>query len=97
MFFAVVSRSWIVVGPILTVRLSPAVRNTPFGIPLLGVMDLVLPQATGPLIAAFKTAAKSSEPLEISHEIQPSCESYLFRQAPASEQAVLEIRSLPKT
>jgi putative RecB family exonuclease len=68
-----------------------------FGIPLLGVMDLVLPEETGPVIADFKTAAKSSEPLEISHELQLSCYAYLFRQATDGEEAGLEIRSLVKT
>lgn len=68
-----------------------------FGIPLLGVMDLVLPTETGPVISDFKTAAKNSEPLEISHEIQLSCYAYLFRQATDGEEAGLEIRSLVKT
>jgi putative RecB family exonuclease len=67
------------------------------GIPLLGVMDLVLPDETGPVIADFKTAAKSSEPLEISHEIQLCCYAYLFRQASPVREAGLEIRSLVKT
>lgn len=40
------------------------------GIPLVGVMDLVLDEAAGPLIVDFKTAARSAEPLEITHEIQ---------------------------
>ena len=67
------------------------------GIPLVGVMDLVLPEAAGPLIADFKTAAKSSEPLEISHEIQLSCYAYLFRETSAVDETALEIRSLVKT
>lgn len=67
------------------------------GIPLVGVMDLVLPEAAGPLIADFKTAAKSSESLEISHEIQLSCYAYLFRETSSVDEAALEIRSLVKT
>ncbi len=67
------------------------------GIPLVGVMDLVLPEAADPLIADFKTAAKSSEPLEISHEIQLSCYAYLFREPSPVDEAALEIRSLVKT
>src|SRR5258708_36505690 len=49
------------------------------GIPLVGIMDLVLDEEAGPLIVDFKTAARNSEPLEITHEIQLSCYSYLFR------------------
>jgi putative RecB family exonuclease len=67
------------------------------GIPLLGITDLVLPEEAGPIIADFKTAAKSSGPLEITHEIQLSCYAYLFRQASPIPEAGLEIRSLVKT
>jgi putative RecB family exonuclease len=67
------------------------------GIPLVGIMDLVLDDEAGPLIADFKTAARSSEPLEISHEVQLSCYSYLFRHASLIQEAGLEIRSLVKT
>ena len=35
------------------------------GMPLVGVIDLVLDDEAGPLIADFKTAARSSEPMEI--------------------------------
>jgi hypothetical protein len=47
--------------------------------PLLGIMDLVLPEEAGPIITDFKTASKSSGPLEITHEIQLSCYAYLLR------------------
>lgn len=40
------------------------------GIPLLGVIDLIVGSPDGAVIADFKTAARSSEPLEIFHEIQ---------------------------
>ena len=40
------------------------------GMPLVGVVDLVLDGQGGPVICDFKTAARSSEPMEISHEIQ---------------------------
>ena len=39
------------------------------GIPLVGVLDLVLDSDAGPIITDFKTAARSSEPMEISHEM----------------------------
>ena len=67
------------------------------GIPLLGVMDLVVPEEAGPIITDFKTASKSSGPLEITHEVQLSCYSYLFRQASPAQEAGLEIRNLVKT
>ena len=41
-----------------------------FGIPLLGIMDLVLDGQAGPVIVDFKSSSRSSEPLEIVHEIQ---------------------------
>ena len=67
------------------------------GIPLVGIMDLVLPGTDGPLIADFKTTSRSGEPLEIVHEIQLSCYSYLFRHASGVQEGGLEIRNLVKT
>jgi ATP-dependent exoDNAse (exonuclease V) beta subunit len=48
------------------------------GMPLLGVIDLVLDYEAGPIICDFKTSARSSEPIEIIHEIQLSCYAYVF-------------------
>jgi len=67
------------------------------GIPLLGVIDLVLDYEEGPLICDFKTAGRSSEPLEISHEIQLSSYAWLYRQVTGRQEGGLEIRSLIKT
>jgi hypothetical protein len=67
------------------------------GIPLVGIMDLVLDNPAGPLIADFKTSAKSAEPLEITHEIQLTSYAYLFRHCAQRQEAGLEIRSLIKT
>jgi putative RecB family exonuclease len=67
------------------------------GIPLTGIVDLVVDERAGPLIVDFKTAAKSSPPFEITHEIQLSSYAYLFRQATGDEEGGLEIRSLVKT
>ena len=50
------------------------------GIPMLGIMDLILDGQDGPVIADFKTSSRSSEPLDIVHEIQLTSYSYLFRQ-----------------
>ncbi|MHB1038151.1 MAG: RecB family exonuclease [Pirellulales bacterium] len=68
-----------------------------FGIPLVGIMDLVVDDRDGAVIADFKTAARGGEPLEITHEIQLSSYAYLFRQTSTKEEAGLEIRSLVKT
>jgi hypothetical protein len=68
-----------------------------FGIPLVGIVDLVLDSSQGPMIADFKTSARSSEPLEITHEIQLSSYAYLVRQTGQRREAGLEIRSLIKT
>jgi hypothetical protein len=67
------------------------------GIPLLGVIDLVLDGEGGPLIVDHKTAARSSEPMEISHEIQLSSYAWVHRQITGQEEAGLEVRSLIKT
>ena len=67
------------------------------GMPLVGVIDLVLEGENGPVIADFKTAARSSEPMEILHEIQLSSYAWLYRQVAARKEAGIEIRSLIKT
>jgi CRISPR/Cas system-associated exonuclease Cas4 (RecB family) len=67
------------------------------GLPLLGVIDLVLDTQSGPVVCDFKTSARSSEPLEIVHEVQLSCYAYLLRHTAEQEEAGLEIRSLVKT
>ena len=67
------------------------------GISLVGIIDLVLEDRDGPLVADFKTAARSSSKLDIMHEVQLSCYSYLFRQVTGRTEAGLEIRSLIKT
>jgi len=67
------------------------------GIPLLGVMDLVLDGPSGPVIADFKSSSRSSEPLEIVHEIQLTSYALLFRHVSDRQEAGLEIRSLIKT
>ncbi len=67
------------------------------GIPLVGVMDLVLQEETGPVIVDFKTAARADELSELAHEIQLGCYGYLFRQATGTTESALEIRRLVKT
>ncbi len=72
------------------------VTGEDFGIPLLGITDLVI-NDDGPVIVDFKTASKSSRPSEISHEIQLTSYAYLFRKLTGEQEAGLEIRSLIKT
>ena len=67
------------------------------GIPLTGIVDLVVDDHDGPLICDFKTAAKSAAPFEVTHEIQLTSYSYLYRRATGLEEGGLEIRSLIKT
>jgi len=67
------------------------------GIPLLGVVDLVVDDRDGPRIIDFKTAARSAPPHETLHEIQLSSYAYLFRRSTGNEEGGLEIRSLIKT
>ena len=49
------------------------------------------------MIADFKTAARSSEPMEITNEIQLSSYAWLHRQITGQQEGGLEIRSLIKT
>ncbi len=67
------------------------------GITLLGIVDLIVDNREGPRIIDFKTAARSTPPHEITHEIQLSSYAYLFRQSTGNEEGGLEIRSLVKT
>ena len=56
------------------------------GMPLVGVIDLVLDGEAGPLIADFKTAARSSEPMEITNEIARAMPGFTGR-SPVSRRA----------
>ena len=67
------------------------------GIPLVGIIDLILGGEGGPVIVDFKTSSRSSEPLEVVHEIQLTSYGYLFRRSSDEPEAGLEIRSLVKT
>jgi hypothetical protein len=67
------------------------------GMPLVGIIDLVLPDASGAVIVDFKTTSRSAEPLETAHEVQLGCYAYLFRHAAGSQESCLEIRNIVKT
>jgi hypothetical protein len=67
------------------------------GIPLLGVLDLILPGDRGAVVIDFKTSAKSGPPCEKVHEVQLSAYSYLYRSTTRQVESGLQIRSLIKT
>ena len=67
------------------------------GLPLVGVMDLVLDDLDGPLVCDFKTTAKGGEPLETANEIQLTSYALLYRHSQGHDEGGLEIRSLVKT
>ena len=81
----------------LEAPLVDPVTGEDLGIKLLGIVDLVLDRQDGPVICDFKTAANSSPPLELAHEIQLTCYAYLLHQATGLRESSLEIRSLIKT
>ena len=67
------------------------------GIPLLGIVDLVLDDPDGPVVRDFKTSSRSAPPFEVTHEIQLTSYGYLFRRTTGLEEIGLEIHSLIKT
>ena len=67
------------------------------GLPLVGVIDLVIDDPSGPVVCDFKTSSKSGSPLETAHEIQLTSYSWLFRNAHNQAEGGIEIRSLIKT
>lgn len=81
----------------LEVPLVDPLTGEDLGIPLLGIVDLVLGDDNGPVIVDFKTASKSGPPHEIIHEVQLSSYAYLMRRVTEQNEAGLEIRSLVKT
>jgi ATP-dependent exoDNAse (exonuclease V) beta subunit len=81
----------------LQAPLIDPVTGEDLGVPLPGIVDLVLDGQDGPVICDFKTAASSAAPLELGHEIQLTCYAYLLRQATGLREAGLEIHSLIKT
>ena len=76
--------------------IDPGTNNN-LGIPLLGFVDLILEDDSGPVIIDFKTSARSSAPLDVAHEIQLSCYAYAFRHVFGKVEKELQIRSLIKT
>lgn len=66
------------------------------GIPLVGVLDLVLAGERGPKIVDFKTASRGGV-AEITHELQLTAYAYLLRARFDRNESGLEIRQLVKT
>jgi len=81
----------------LEVPLVDPCSGEDLGIPLLGIVDLVLDGQGGPVIVDFKTAARGGELLEITHEVQLSCYAYGYRQLTGRKEGELQIRRLIKT
>ena len=66
------------------------------GLPLVGVVDLVLPSADGAVLIDFKTAARCGRPSALLHEIQMTAYSILFRELSGEDESHQEIRQLVK-
>lgn len=69
------------------------------GIPLIGILDLVLDEETGPVVIDFKTAASASTSsnCELQHELQLTAYAYLVRTVFGKSESALQIRQLVKT
>jgi len=67
------------------------------GLPLVGTLDLLVPEANGPLIVTFKVVARNNPQLETVAEIQLACLAYLLRNAYGLPETGLEICHLVKT
>jgi len=66
------------------------------GLPLLGVIDLVLDGEDGPIIVDFKTAASASH-CSLQHELQLTAYAYLVRAFYGYDESELQVRQLVKT
>jgi len=81
----------------MEVLLVDPLNGEDLGIPLLGIVDLVVDDSDGPVVRDFKTSSRSAPPFEITHEIQLTSYSYMFRHTTGREEVGLEIHSLIKT
>ena len=78
-----------------TALVDPATGED-FGIPLVGVIDLVLDCDAGPVLVDFKTAASASF-CDLQHELQLTAYAWLIRECLGREESALEVRQLVKT
>ena len=67
-----------------------------FGIPLVGIVDLVLQENSGGVIVDLKTSATSTL-CELQHELQLTSYAYCFREAMEQNELRCEVRQLVKT
>jgi len=67
-----------------------------FGIPIVGIVDLVLQEDCGGVIVDFKTASTSSMSA-LQHELQLTAYAYCFREATEQNELRCEVRQLVKT
>jgi len=81
----------------LTAPLIDPANGEDLGVPLLGIVDLVLAEQTGPIVVDLKTSSRSDGAQEIQHEVQLTSYSYLIRETAGQLESGLEIRSLVKT
>jgi len=72
-------------------------NNEDLGIPLLGVADLIQAGEGGDQVVDFKTSSRSGPPFEVTHEVQLTSYSYMYRRLTGKNESGLEIRSLVKT
>jgi putative RecB family exonuclease len=85
------------VETMLEVPLIDTETGVDLGIPMRGIIDLVLDERDGAVICDFKTAASSQQPLEVCHEIQLGCYALMYRALSGEVESGLEIRTLVKT
>ena len=87
----------LVVETAMEARLVDPSTGEDLGLPLVGVLALVLDEPDGPLIVDFKTASRGGDMTEILPEMQLSPYAYLFRSTAQRPESSLEIRNLIKT
>jgi CRISPR/Cas system-associated exonuclease Cas4 (RecB family) len=81
----------------LTAPLVDPRTGEDLGIPLLGIVDLVVNEQAGPCVVDFKTAARSTTPSALAHELQLTAYAYLARHNFSRRESGVEIRRLIKT
>ena len=81
----------------LTAPLIDPASGEDLGVPLLGIVDLVLADPIGPLVVDFKTSGRSGGGHELQYEVQLTSYAYLIRETAGQLESGLEIRSLVKT
>jgi RecB family exonuclease len=67
-----------------------------FGIPLVGIVDLVLQEESGSVIVDLKTSATSTM-CALQHELQLTSYAYCFREVMEQNELCCEVRQLVKT